>query len=810
MIAKKASAVPIWKRTTIVSAVAIISLPHLANAPVFAAAMPACPASITGAVAGTCNATDVPSLTISAAGSVSAGVGGGTLYERGIFYNNGGTASLTNEGSISAMVTNRSYSWAWPLAGAEGIFVGEFMAGSFTNNGVISALATNNELTSKNVHPSALAYGIESQYGLLGSLTNNGIIRATAINNGFVSGDAWARAIGVSFGWDLEGTFTNNGKIIATASNDKVVSTTADDSASAMGIYVFQDLTGNFINNGTIHATANSPGNSPSAKAYGIYFEQGDLTGSLTNRGVIAGTASDPANGYSLDINGGTGTINNLAGGLLSGNLKVGGTVAVNNAGIIAMPVGATGSIAGNYTQQLGGVLEAVAASSTSYGRLTVGGMADLTASNTIAIRTTPNNTLAVGNKLENILSAGSWRGLTPGGSVNVIGSPLFTYRGVEDGAGNIDITITGKTTFAGLLGGAGGSLGGTLDGVVYGANGGALDPLLDALYGLNSKAEMDRATESLKPLSGGLAQATSGLMHSVNRVIRARQDANRGLSAGDEFYGDRNFWFKPFGSRAEQGNRSGVAGFDAKTWGAAFGVDARISSVTRIGGAFTYARSDVSGKAATRQNGDVNSNQAIFYGSHSLDERTDLSFQADYGVHKNNGRRDTFLGDTARSRYDRWSAHLGAGVGRIYDISPQTNFVPSLRVDYTYMRAKGYTESGSVASLKVDGGKTDELILAVDGKMNHDLGNGANLTANLGVGYDAIGDRSSLTSSFVGGGAAFTTKGVDPSRWLLRGGLGVVVVNSKEAEITARYDIETRSSKYNNQTASIKVRVPF
>ncbi|GAB1394962.1 hypothetical protein MASR1M60_31260 [Rhodocyclaceae bacterium] len=132
------------------------------------------------------------------------------------------------------------------------------------------------------------------------------------------------------------------------------------------------------------------------------------------------------------------------------------------------------------------------------------------------------------------------------------------------------------------------------------------------------------------------------------------------------------------------------------------------------------------------------------------------------------------------------------------------------LRADYTYMRAKGYTESGSVANLKVDGSKTDELILTVDGKVNHDLGNGIHLTANLGVGYDAIGDKSSLTSSFVGGGAAFTTKGIDPSRWLLRGGLGVVVASSKEAEITARYDIETRSSEYNNQTASIKVQVPF
>src|SRR5690606_38220253 len=111
---------------------------------------------------------------------------------------------------------------------------------------------------------------------------------------------------------------------------------------------------------------------------------------------------------------------------------------------------------------------------------------------------------------------------------------------------------------------------------------------------------------------------------------------------------------------------------------------------------------------------------------------------------------------------------------------------------------------------LKVGGSKTDELILAVDGKVAHTLDNGVSLTANLGVGYDAIGDKTSLTSSFVGGGTAFTDKGIDSSRWLVRGGLGVVVARSKTVEMTARYDVETRSSGYSNQTASIKVRVPF
>jgi hypothetical protein len=111
--------------------------------------------------------------------------------------------------------------------------------------------------------------------------------------------------------------------------------------------------------------------------------------------------------------------------------------------------------------------------------------------------------------------------------------------------------------------------------------------------------------------------------------------------------------------------------------------------------------------------------------------------------------------------------------------------------------------------NLVVNGKTTDEFILAVDGKVVHRLDDHAKLSANLGLGYDVNAKQNSITASFAGGGAAFTTSGINPSATLVRGGLGYVTNTAGGVEITARYDVEARTG-YTGQTASVKARWAF
>ena len=718
----------------------------------------------------------------------------------GVYFGWMNNGAVTNNGSISASASGATW------ASAYGVYRGNLSAtGTFTNNGSITASATAIDW--------AGAYGVNPYYvDAGGTLTNSatGSITASARSTGMSS---YASAYGVAVWWNMDGTLTNAGSISASASGATW--------ASAYGVYANSVAASGVINNsGTISATATTTDGNASNSAYGVL--SWTMDGTLNNSGSISGTADMPQNGYSLYLWSGSGTVNNLAGGLLSGNIYTGGTIAVNNAGTITIPPGAAGWINGNYTQQAGGVLGIGVTNVTTYGNLGVGGTADLTASNTINVKATPGAVLAAGDVLNNVLYASGGAGsltLAAGTPVTVVGSPLFTYSGVVDATGGVDITVTSATTLAGVAGASGNAslngIGGAVSALAAAYPTGTLDPLLVALYATSSAAELNSDLQELTPLmTGAMSLATLDVLHSTQRIIQSRQEANQGLSSGDLFYGDRRFWFKPFGSWADQSSRANIPGYKADTYGMAFGVDGEISKIARVGAAFTYAKTDVdSNESSARQNADIKTYQATVYGSYTLDEVTNLDWQADVGLHNNDGKRHIALlgGGIASSSYDSWSAHLGAGVSRAYKLNPQTTFIPTLRADYSRIRADGYTESGGPAPLllNVQAETADELILAADAKFNHAMNESTTLFANLGAGYDTLSESASLTSTLAGGGAAFTTQGIDPSPWLARGGLGFTMKTGAAMEVTARYDIEARSD-FTNQTASIRVNMPF
>jgi outer membrane autotransporter protein len=274
--------------------------------------------------------------------------------------------------------------------------------------------------------------------------------------------------------------------------------------------------------------------------------------------------------------------------------------------------------------------------------------------------------------------------------------------------------------------------------------------------------------------------------------------------------------WAKPFGSWVNQDDADGIIGYDASTYGVVLGADTDISnSGYRLGMAFAYAASDVdSNSDVAPQSTDIDSYQLALYGSYSLDKLTELSFQADIGTSNYDGSRtlnfSPSMYSVATADYDSTNYHIGAGIEHDIRIDERNTFTPSARVDYTAVDLDGYTEQGPGGyNLNVDGQTVDELIFSVDGEFSHKWSATTSLTANLGLGYDTINDQASIASSFVAGGPAFVTKGIDPSPLLIRGGLGVVMEPVSGIELVTRYDLEARED-FENHTVSIKLRMPF
>ena len=500
--------------------------------------------------------------------------------------------------------------------------------------------------------------------------------------------------------------------------------------------------------------------------------------------------------------------------------------------GTLDIADGSTLFLGGQYTQTANGTLQISASSASSYGNLNVTGQATFAAGTGLNVNVAQTNTLANGNALNYVVRAGNLTASTFNVTDN---SALFNFTAtVTEGAnGHIDlstvaaggngggndpttpaITVLSSVRNTGFTAGEGAAR--VLDVFVQGGTTDTnFDNIVTALGQLGTEREISNAVAQTLPLmSASMTEANMASLYSINRIVQARQSSNKGLSSGDDFLGDRHIWFKPFGSWASQDNHNGAAGYDARSFGGILGFDGELSDQNNIGLAFAYSRTDVdSNSSVAAQSADINSYRAIVYGSHSFDDRTELSYQADVGYHDNEGNRTINFGglnSIANSNYSSWSGHIGAGLSRSYAMGPSTTITPVIRADYSRIHDQAYSETGAGAlNLNVNSNSTDELVLLVEGRLSHAITERATLLANLGIGYDALSDKNSITATYTGGGTAFSTQGIDPSATLVRGGLGFVISNSKALELTARYDFEARS-RFDNQTASLKIRVPF
>lgn len=738
------------------------------------------------------------------------------------------TGNISNSGLISG-----------PRGGIE-LDGGGQIIGSVVNDGTIVA----------NGGGSGHAIFLHNNSSVAG-ISNSGLIQA--------NGSSFAAGIDID-----SGSLVTNG--IRNASTGRI---RANGSMANYGISINNSstLTGGIVNAGTISAVATGGG-------VGIaVWNHGVLQDGITNSGLISGDvgivlginggtmtgAIDNLSGGRIVGSGGYAmmllpsaslTVNNHAGATLSGGVMSLGAAAVNlnNAGLWVLPEDPStpntyvaSNITGNFVQGSTGVLQVGVGGTASgqYSTLTVSGSASIAGTINVDVASAFNSAANAGGTLSGVVTATG--GLTTS-NLSVTDNSVLLAFGALTTANDLSLCITTQGNSCGSGGSGGGSGGSTaivssLNNVgnapaigagtvldqqlaLYVANGttgnAGMDNVLNLLVTSNSGTDQqvsNAVSQTLPLLVGSNQAAARTALMSVGRIIEARQDNNRGMSSGDEFYGNRNIWLKPFGSWTDQGTLQRVSGYTANTAGVIAGVDTVVSDVLRLGGAFAYARADVDGKSSVAPNSEkVDVYLLSAYGSYALDEQTEINFQGGIGKNHNAGNRQlTSFSRTAQSSFDSLTALAGVGVARTLKLSEQTNFIPSIRADYTWIRDESYTETGAgVLNLHVKERSTDELIIGVDGKLVHQFDPGKMLVANLGVGYNVLNDQASVVSSYAGApGAAFTTYGVDPDPWVARAGLGYVGKLGKTSELTIRYDADYRE-KFLNQAASVKVKWDF
>lgn len=609
------------------------------------------------------------------------------------------------------------------------------------------------------------------------------------------AGSSWINSSSIKVGNSGDGTLTisNGGAVIVDSGNGTISVANFGASTGTLNIGAAQGDTA--VAAGSLSAATLDFRSGTGGRLVLNHTDTGyDFSADITDTGAIdlySGTTS-----FSGDLSAYTGTM----------------TV---DGGTLSIAEGDTLSLGGNYTQTSSGTLKIGASSTSNHAQLAVVGTATFAADSAIEVDVNTVNSLADSDTLADVVTAGTLSASTFSVSDN---SALFDFTATVDGntvdlnvaadsSSNIVDIVNSEQLTPGIAAAQ------VLNGfIVGGTTGGDTDTVVTALGQLATDKEVAEAVaETLPLLVSGTTQVARNNMHGTSRVVQARLS---GLSAGDGFITDKHLWLKPIGSWTQQDERNNVSGYDAESYGFVGGIDGDLNDSTKLGFAFSYINTNVDGRdMATGNSVDVDAYQAIVYGSKVLAGGSDLelNWQADMGINQTKGKRAiTFMNRVAESDYDSYTAHVGVGIAKTIVMNESTTLVPSIRADYAYIREESYSETGAGAlNLNVDSNSAEELMLMAQANLSHKVNDNTQLLANAGVGYDILNGTTSLTSSYAGGGAAFTTKGIDPSPWLAKVGVGVRSQATETLAITAHYDIEGKSD-FLNQTASVKFRWQF
>lgn len=493
--------------------------------------------------------------------------------------------------------------------------------------------------------------------------------------------------------------------------------------------------------------------------------------------------------------------------GRLSGPLTVQGTLAPGDR------VG-TLTVDNQVTMNSGSTLFANVAGGNAYGQLKVTGAVILPDNAHIDVNVTGSGYNTSG-KLENLISAGM---LKSKGTFQVTDNALlFNFGALKDGD-TVDLTMVPDTAVSvqNIVSNVGGwaaiDAARAIDSALIRNPTGGLAGLFAGFTEGNQQFLSHAVAQTLPLLNGNSTTVTQYTVDHFSRLVQLRQDGLNGMSPGDTVFADQALWIKPFASASDQDDRGDQSGYRANTGGFVFGADTAISPASRIGLAFGYANTRTRTHSADApHSAKIDVFHLLGYGSRRLDKQTELSVQVGIGQNHARGQRTIrFASGNAHAKYTSSIINVGIGLEKTCRLNERTSFLPSIRADYSRAKDNAYSETGSAAVapllLDVASHRADQLVLGVNGKLNHQLDEATTFSANLGAGYKANHRQAATSSAFAGApGTPFVTYGLEQSPWLARAGLGLAHKGRNGLVFNLRYDAQYRSG-YVNHSASLNL----
>ena len=367
---------------------------------------------------------------------------------------------------------------------------------------------------------------------------------------------------------------------------------------------------------------------------------------------------------------------------------------------------------------------------------------------------------------------------------------------------------------------------------------------VINTLQGL-SGSQVGSALSTMTPdvSSGSMQasqQATNGFLGTVANRLGYARDGLIGLATGEMIQGV-GFWIQGLGNNQHQGQRDGIQGFNANSFGTTIGADKMLGNHVRAGLAGGYGLADVNSKMPGSPSDSINSWSGIVYGSF---DSTDLeksrhdnknSRLAVRNQLKDNWYVDGLAGFTENnydSRREIWIApsnkrvakadHHGqqyttkweAGYTFVFEATKNLETTPFTSLQYSRLQMNRYKENGADSmNLTVDGTGYNQLLQTLGTKFAYPIVSKKAGTFIPSVKaawmYDYLADQVETNATFAGGGSSFTSKGAKPAKSGLLLGAELGFLNKGNVTLTANYDLELKEA-YTSNTYYLTARFDF
>ncbi len=487
-----------------------------------------------------------------------------------------------------------------------------------------------------------------------------------------------------------------------------------------------------------------------------------------------------------------------------SGNLTVNGTLQAASGETFRNV-----TVAGDYTQDASGVLEARIGANNISDKITVTGNA--TFADGATIRPLITGAVADGSNYT-LVSAGTLNATTGNLQVNNGSGAFYTYS--LQGSGNdLQLVAHRQNGLANAvpqnLGGLANSLNQLASGAFSNSEQGL--KLLNSLQSLPNARALSEATSQLAPETNAAAQSTAtAAQGSVFSAFDNRMDAARGGEqvamnktglAGGDASGNR-FWVQGLASIAKQKARKGANGFDLDAQGLAVGyeTDLNKSDMVGISGGYTQAGSD--GRDAGV--GDDNDVKSLHIGGYFSRTESNYTLDASLAISANRYTTQRLVSipgfnETLRGKFNgnQIGARFEYGLPFVLDATWSGRWLMGARV--SRLDNGSYTETGGASAQTVASTSANSVQSVLGVEFSNKLS--ASSSATLRARYlHEFADTPAIEATFASGGPAFKIDGVQPGREALQLGLGYRKITASGTTIAVGYDMEVRDKYLGHQ----------